>query len=94
MVHAVDVVLAVELLEERACAAGALRGEEGAAVDRGGCCAGGVPETVSLNRMSDRLVLHALWVVVVGVGEDGVGLERLWEVDCGLHSEGMVERGG
>ena len=81
MVHADDVVLAVELLEERTCAVGALRGEEGAAVDRGGRCAGGVAESVSLNRMSDRLVLHALWEAVVGVGEDGVGLERLREVD-------------
>ena len=53
-----------------------------------------MPETVSLNRMSDRLVLHALGVVVAGVGEDGLGLERLWEVDRGLRNERMVERDG
>ncbi len=93
VIHVVHVVLAVQFLEERACAVGALGTEEGAAV-HGGRAAGGVPETVALDRVGDRLVFHALWVVVVGVREDGVGLERLDVVDRRLYSERVVERDG
>lgn len=90
-VEVLHVVLAVQLLQQRAGAPVTLGREEGAGVAAVAVVAS--PHSRALDRVRDRLVLHPVGVLVVRVGEDGVRLERL-EVDGRLDVVGksVLER--
>lgn len=88
-VEVLHVVLAVQLLQQRAVAPVTLGREEGAGVTT----VVASPHCRALDRVRDRLVLHPVGVLVVRVGEDGVRLERV-KVDGRLDvlGKGVLER--